>query len=104
MNLFSAILTVPPQVINTIFGTNLLNHNSDGVGEANGVMWCVWRKQIHVTFVNGDINEFVRRWINGLEKHVAAILVEVFWGRIDVIVGAGIRTSNDHDSHVFVGY
>jgi len=36
--------------------------------------------------------------LDDLEHHPTAVLEEPLWGRVDVVVAAGVRAANDHDS------
>jgi len=43
IHFLAAILAVPAKTIETTFGSWLLNHNTDCIGETHGVVWCVGR-------------------------------------------------------------
>lgn len=64
---------------------------SYGIGESDGVVWCVWREQEHVAF--GDYYVFELASVDNFEDHGATVLVKPFGGFVDVVVGSGIRAA-----------
>lgn len=81
----------------------MLEDDADGVGEADGVVGGVGRKEEHVALADDDVLEgVVVGGVDDLEEHGAAVLVEPFGGLVDVVVGAGVGAADDHDGEAFV--
>ena len=102
-----APLTIPPQRIHTIRRTGLLEHNPNGISEANGIMRRIRREEKHAAFVNRNVavGRFQGGRFGGLDdfkEHGAFVLVEPFGGGIDVVVCAGVGAADDHDGYVVV--
>lgn len=51
--------------------------------------------------MDGDINEGVRCCgrVDCFEEHGAFVLVEEFWGRVDVVVCSGVGAAENHYCH-----
>jgi hypothetical protein len=114
MNQGTTILTIPSQSVNGIGGTNLFNHDADGVGVADGVVRCVGGKEVHVSFVYRDVytkevrrkmgfflggkgltNEVICCWVDCFEEHGSFVLVEIFWGCVYVVICSGVWAAYD---------
>lgn len=100
VDLFAAALTVPAQTIDHVLGSTLLEDYAHSVGEADRVMRGVSREEEHVAFVDDDIAEYAI--VDNLEHHGAFVLVEPFGCLVDVIVGSGIGSADNHDREVFI--
>lgn len=62
-------------------------------------MWRIRWEQVERILMDWNINERMRRCarIDRLQEHAAFMLVEKLRGRVDVVVGSGVRATDDHD-------
>lgn len=97
MDDLSIVLAVPPQSVLTPLRSGLLEHDANGIGEADRVMRGVWGQEEHFTLMDRDIPMY--SIIDDLEEHGATVLIEPFGGLIDMEIGAGIGAANDLPSH-----
>ena len=89
----ATILAIPPQRVHTVRRPRLLKHNAYGVGEADGVVRGIGREEKHLAFPDRDVA--VLGLVDHFEEHGAAVLVEPFGGRVDVVVCAGVGAADD---------
>lgn len=95
MHHFATNLAVPAQAVKAAVGAGLLEHDADGGGEADGVVWRVgWQKE-HFALADGNVAEDGLGAVDDFEQHAATVLVEPFWGRVDVVVCAGVWAPDD---------
>ena len=97
-----AILAVPPQCIDTVFRSLLLNDDSQRIRKSYRVVRYVCRQQKHLSLTNRHISKRrgVRRRvgsprIDGLQQHAAFVLVEPFRRAVDVVVCARIGSADN---------
>lgn len=92
VNLFPAILAIPPQAIDGTFGSWLLQDNAHRVGEANGVVGSVWREKKH--FALFDVNVAELAFVDGFEEHGAFVLIEPLGSLVYVVVCSGVGAAH----------
>lgn len=98
MHHFATNLAVPAQAVKAAVGAELLEHDADGGGEADGVVWRVgWQKE-HFALADGNVAEDgvgAAGAVDDFEQHAATVLVEPFRGRVNVVVCAGVWAADD---------
>jgi hypothetical protein len=95
VDLGSAILAIPPQPVQGLGRSFLLQDDANGIGEPDRVVGSVCRKQKHITFVDMDVPELVGGRIDGFKEHGSLILIEPLSRLIDMIVGSRIWTAHN---------
>jgi hypothetical protein len=95
MHLLPTALTIPPQPIHTPLWPFLLQHNPHCVFEPYRVMWRVGGQQEHIALMYMYVAELAG--VYDLEQHGAFVLVKPLGSAINVVVGALVRASDDHD-------
>lgn len=98
MDHFATSLAVPAQAVEAAFGAGLLEHDADGGGEADGVVWRVGGQKEHFALADGNVAEDgvgARGVVDDFEQHAATVLVEPFRGRVNVVVCAGVWAADD---------
>lgn len=105
MNDIVALVAVPAQRVYGVFGARLFQHNADCICETNGIMRGVCGQEEQGILVDRNVDWGVRvgRGIHGLEEHRAFVLIEELGGGVDMVVSAGIGTTNDHDCQTTCG-
>ena len=94
-------LAVPAQPVQTALGPRLLEHDADGGREADGVMRRVGGQEEHFALADGHVAEDGAVvgaggvLLDDFEEHAAAVLVEPFGSRVDVVVCAGVGAADD---------
>jgi len=87
------------QLTNSTLRSNSLEHDPNGIGKPTRVMRRVPRQQEHFSFSNDDIPSTTV--LDNLENHRSLVLVEPFFGLVEVEIGSRVGTSDDHDGKVF---
>lgn len=90
---FSTVGAVPPDLVIDARRPVLLEHNANGVGVADRVVWDVAWQQERVALVDGDVLKLAV--VHHLDRHVALVHVEPLGGLVDVVVGTLVGTSHD---------
>jgi len=99
-----ACLTVPAQRIQAIHRTRLLQHNTNCVGEADGVVRRVGREEKHLALPDRNVAEGGRSGslVYYFQQHRASVLVEPFGCGVDVVVSARVGTTDDHYCYIII--
>src|SRR5207249_2673344 len=95
-----AALTVPLETVELARPALALDNQSHGIGAALRRVRYQRRQQEYFAFADRYID--VAPVLPRSQDHVALELIEEFLSRIDMVVLAGVRSSNDHDHEVAV--
>lgn len=93
MDDLAALLAVPAHAVDGALGPLLLEHDADGVGEADRVVRRVPRQQEHVALPDDDVAELAA--VHHLQHHGPLVLVEPLGRLVDVVVRPGVGTADD---------
>lgn len=97
VHLVATVLAVPSQPVQTAFGSRLLKHDTDRVGEAHWIVRRVGRQEKHLTLVDVDVSEFTI--VHRLQQHATLVLEEELGRLVDVVVGASVGSAYYHYGH-----
>lgn len=97
-----AVLTVPSQSIPTVLRPRLLQDDTDGVGESDGVVRRVGGQEEHFALADVDVAELAL--VDDFQEHGAFVLVEPFGRFVDVVVCSRVGSANDLLRAWFVSY
>lgn len=100
VNLVPATLAVPSQAIDHIVRPALLDDETNRVGETNRVMGSVAGEEEHVALTDDDVAECAI--VDDLKHHGTLVLVEPLRSLVNMVVGPGVGTADDHDGEVFI--
>lgn len=92
--------TVPLQGVFGVLWANRFYDYANCVRIPNRIVWCVAWQQKHIAFFDNYILEFTL--VNDPQQHCSLMLVKPFFGFIDVVVIAFVRTTDSHDYEVFL--
>lgn len=92
------IKVVDITLTDSALGSDLLEHDPDRIGKPARVMRRVPGQQEHLPFPDDDVAAFTV--LDDLEHHGALVLVEPFFGLVDVEVGPRVGSADDHDGKV----
>ena len=94
MDDFSTILAVPSQAVPAALWPRLLENKAHRVRKANGIVWCVGWQQEHLSFSDRYVTKDVV-FLDNLQQHRSAVLIEPFCCLVDMVVRPGIGSSHN---------